>query len=180
MIYPDAKPGPAHRALALLEKTGHLAAVVTQNIDGLHQAAGSRRVYELHGSVHHSRCTRCGKSYTLPQLLEKRADGEVPHCSCGGIIKPEVVLYGESLNEDTLLGAVNAIRQADLLIVGGSSLTVYPAAGLLRYYRGGRLVLINKTPTPQDESAGLLFRESIGRVLTEALRLAGIEEGGEG
>ena len=121
-----------------------------------------------------------GKSYTLPQLLEKRADGEVPHCSCGGIIKPEVVLYGESLDEETLLGAISAIRQADLLIVGGSSLTVYPAAGLLRYYRGGRLVLINKTPTPQDESAGLLFRESIGRVLTEALRLAGIEEGGEG
>lgn len=176
MVYPDAKPGPAHQALATLEKTGHLSAVVTQNIDGLHQAAGSGRVYELHGSVHRSRCAQCGKRFTLSEMLALKEKGTVPHCSCGGIIKPEVVLYGESLDEDTLLGAVNAIRQADLLIVGGSSLTVYPAAGLIQYYPGKRLVLINKSPTPQDNEADLLFRESIGEVLTGALKLAGIGE----
>ena len=174
MVYPDAKPGPAHKMLALLEQTGHLSAVVTQNIDGLHQMAGSKNVFELHGSIYRSRCIRCGRKYALPQLLKNKEKDPVPHCSCGGVIKPEVVLYGESLDEETLLGSIDAIRQADLLIVGGSSLTVYPAAGLLHYYRGRRLVLINKTPTPQDESASLLFREGIGPVLTGAVRLAGI------
>ena len=174
MVYPDAKPGPAHKALALLEKTGHLSAVVTQNIDGLHQAAGSRNVFALHGSVYRSRCVKCGRAYTLPQLMERKGADAVPRCPCGGVIKPQVVLYGESLDEETLFGAVDAIRQADLLIVGGSSLTVYPAAGLLHYYHGRRLVLINKSPTPQDEAANLLFQEGIGPVLAEAVRIAGI------
>lgn len=174
MVYPEAKPGPAHRALALLERTGHLAGIVTQNIDGLHQAAGSRTVYELHGSVYRNRCVECGAEYTLEEAQARRDGGLVPHCRCGGIIKPEVVLYGEGLDQDTLLGAIRAIRQADLLIVGGSSLTVYPAAGLLQYYRGRRLVLINKSPTPQDGTADLLFREGIGEVLAGAVQLAGI------
>ena len=135
MLFPDARPNEAHRKLAQLEAAGKLAAVVTQNIDGLHQKAGSKTVYELHGSVSRNHCTRCGRFYTLEEVMA--AEG-VPRCACGGVIKPDVVLYEEALDEDTVAGAVQAIRRADLLIVAGTSLVVYPAAGLIRYYRGGQ------------------------------------------
>ena len=141
MIFPDAKPNAAHLALARLEQQGKVKAVITQNIDGLHQKAGSRNVLELHGSVYRNFCTRCGRAYGLDAVLQ--AEG-VPHCSCGGIIKPDVVLYEEGLDSDVLQKAVFYIRHADVLIIGGTSLTVYPAAGLIDYYRGNRLVLINK------------------------------------
>ncbi len=162
MLYPDARPNAAHLALARLEKEGKLAAVVTQNIDGLHQAAGSRNVFELHGSVHRNTCVRCGRKYPLEAILA--ADG-VPHCVCGGVIKPDVVLYEEPLDEATVEGAVQAIRRADLLIVGGTSLNVYPAAGLLRFFRGNALVVINKTPTRADAGAALVIQDAIGSVL---------------
>ena len=162
MLPLEAQPNAAHRKLAELEQQRHLAAVVTQNIDGLHQKAGSRTVYELHGSVHRNHCQRCGQFYG-PEFIR---DGEgIPKCSCGGLVKPDVVLYEEGLDDDTVEGAVRAIRRADLLIVGGTSLTVYPAAGLLRYYRGERLVLINRDETPYDDLAQLVFREPIGEVL---------------
>ena len=135
---------------------------MTQNIDGLHQKAGSRAVYELHGSVHRYTCRSCGRRYTLEDI---RKTSGIPTCACGGIIKPDVVLYGEPLDEDTVSEAIQAIEQADMLIVGGTSLSVYPAAGLLRYYRGGRLVLINRDPTPYDERADLLIGDAIGKVL---------------
>ena len=158
----NARPNPAHEKLAQWEREGRLRAVITQNIDGLHQAAGSKRVLELHGSIHRNHCTRCGKFYTAEQIA---ATTGVPRCDCGGTIRPDVVLYGESLDEKVLRASMDALSHADLLIVGGTSLSVYPAAGLLRYYRGGRLVLINRDPTPFDEEAGLLIQEPIGRVL---------------
>ncbi len=162
MLYPDAKPNAAHLALARLEQAGKLKAVVTQNIDGLHQAAGSKNVLELHGSVHRNHCARCGKAYTLADILSSQG---VPRCTCGGVIKPDVVLYEEPLDEATMNAALQAIRRADLLIVGGTSLNVYPAAGLLRFYRGSALVVINKTPTPADTDASLVIQDAIGDVL---------------
>lgn len=162
MLYPEAKPNAAHRALARLEAQGKLTGVVTQNIDGLHQAAGSKRVWELHGSVHRNRCMRCGRAYGLDAVLESEG---VPRCACGGIIKPDVVLYEESLDGRVLDGAVAAIRAADTMLVGGTSLNVYPAAGLLRYFRGGELVVINKTPTPADGTATLVLQGEIGKIL---------------
>lgn len=164
MLFPDAQPNEAHRKLAQLEAAGKLAAVVTQNIDGLHQKAGSKTVYELHGSVSRNHCTRCGRFYTLEEVMA--AEG-VPRCACGGVIKPDVVLYEEALDEDTVAGAVQAIRRADLLIVAGTSLVVYPAAGLIRYYRGDKLVLINLQPTPADGIANLVIHDKVGRVLKE-------------
>lgn len=164
MLFPDAQPNEAHQKLAQLEAAGKLAAVVTQNIDGLHQKAGSKTVYELHGSVSRNHCTRCGRFYTLEEVMA--AEG-VPRCACGGVIKPDVVLYEEALDEDTVAGAVRAIRRADLLIVAGTSLVVYPAAGLIRYYRGDKLVLINLQPTPADGIANLVIHDKVGRVLKE-------------
>lgn len=166
MIYEKAKPNKAHEALAKLEAMGKLTAVVTQNIDGLHQAAGSKTVYELHGTVHKNRCMRCGKPYGLTAVTD--CDG-VPRCECGGIIKPEVVLYEEGLDGETIERSVQAIRHADMLIVGGTSLNVYPAASFVQYYRGDRLVLINKSETPYDSYADLLIHDSIGKVLSEAV-----------
>ena len=163
MLFPDAKPNAAHLALARLEEQGKLKAVVTQNIDGLHQAAGSKEVWELHGSVHRNYCMRCGKFYSLDYMLHSEG---VPKCSCGGTIKPDVVLYEEGLDDDTINHAVRRIREADMLIIGGTSLTVYPAAGLVHYYRGNKLVLINKSATGLDEDANLGIKEPIGEVLS--------------
>ena len=164
LLAPDAKPNAAHKKLAQWEKEGRLKAVVTQNIDGLHQAAGSRNVLELHGSVHRNFCERCGKFYGLDHILHTEG---VPRCDCGGIIKPDVVLYEEGLNEDTLHAAVRAISEADLLIIGGTSLNVWPAAGLINYYRGNRLVLINKSAVGRDLDAALVITEPIGEVLSQ-------------
>ncbi len=165
MLLPDGiQPNAAHKKLAQLEQDGKLSAIVTQNIDGLHQLAGSKRIYELHGSIHRNHCTKCGKFYPMEFI---RDSAGVPRCECGGLIKPDVVLYEESLDEACLEGAVRAISQADLLIVGGTSLTVYPAAGLLRYYGGKRLVLINRDETPYDGYAWLIFRDKIGEVLSQ-------------
>ena len=163
MLCLDAQPNAAHRKLAELEAAGKLKAVVTQNIDGLHQAAGSQTVYELHGSIHRNYCTQCHAFYG-PDFI---AGGEgVPLCPvCGGLVKPDVVLYEEGLDQETVKGAVEAIRRADVLIVGGTSLVVYPAAGLINYYGGNRLVLINRDPTPCDAQADLVIHDSIGRVL---------------
>ena len=158
------EPNVTHRVLARLEQEGHLAAIVTQNIDGLHQKAGSRRVFELHGSVLRNHCMRCGRAY--PATFIRDCPG-VPRCDCGGIVKPDVVLYEEPLDEKTLTGAVTMISRADLLIVGGTSLTVYPAAGLLRYYGGDRLVLINRDETPYDNEASLVLHESLGKVFSQ-------------
>lgn len=167
MLYPQAEPNAAHLALARLEQAGKLKAVVTQNIDGLHQAAGSKVVYELHGSTLRNYCTRCGKFFPVSFIEDAAGVGDgVPRCDeCGGIVKPDVVLYEEGLDEQTMENAVNAIRKADTLIVGGTSLAVYPAAGLLRYFRGDNLVVINKQPTPADATANLLIHEPIGRTL---------------
>ena len=163
MLCLDAKPNAAHLKLAELERAGRLTAVVTQNIDGLHQLAGSRTVYELHGSVHRNYCTRCRAFYGVEFI----AGGEgVPSCPvCGGLVKPDVVLYEEGLDQDTVEGAVLAISRADMLIVGGTSLVVYPAAGLINYYQGNKLVLINRDPTPYDGQADLVIHDSIGKVL---------------
>ena len=166
MLPLEAEPNAAHRALAALERAGKLRAIVTQNIDGLHQKAGSKNVYELHGSIWRNYCTKCGKSYSSEFI---RDSGGVPHCACGGLIKPDVVLYEEGLDEKTIKGAVRAIAEADVLIVGGTSLTVYPAAGLIRYYGGNRLVLINRDETPYDGYANLIFREPIGQVLGQCV-----------
>ena len=166
MLPLEAEPNAAHRALAALERAGQLRALVTQNIDGLHQKAGSKNVYELHGSIWRNYCTKCGKSYSAEFI---RDSGGVPHCACGGLIKPDVVLYEEGLDEKTIKGAVRAIAEADVLIVGGTSLTVYPAAGLIRYYGGNRLVLINRDETPYDGYANLIFREPIGQVLGQCV-----------
>ncbi len=164
MLFPDAKPNAAHLALASLEQQGKLRAVITQNIDGLHQAAGSKEVMELHGSVHRNYCTRCGKFYSLDDVLAM--DG-VPYCECGGIIKPDVVLYEEGLDQDILSKSVSYIRHADVLIIGGTSLTVYPAAGLIHYYQGNKLVLINKSVTPMDAQADLVISGKIGEVFSK-------------
>jgi NAD-dependent deacetylase len=166
MLFPDAEPNRAHRALAALERMGKLRAVLTQNIDGLHQKAGSREVLELHGSVLRNFCTRCKKFHGLDAILASQG---VPVCDCGGVIKPDVVLYEEGLDQETLEKAVSYLSQADMLIVGGTSLTVYPAAGLLNYYRGNRLVLINKSVTPMDGRADLVISGPIGEVLGEAV-----------
>ena len=162
LLAPEARPNAAHRKLAEWEAAGKLTAVVTQNIDGLHQAAGSRAVYELHGSVHRNYCERCRRFYGLDAILNSSG---IPRCACGGVIKPDVVLYEEGLDQDTLNGAVRAIAGADLLIIGGTSLNVYPAAGLIHYYRGDRLVLINKSAVAQDLNAGLVITDPIGEVL---------------
>ena len=168
MIYRSAKPNKAHMALAELEKRGSLKAVVTQNIDGLHQAAGSRNVLELHGSVHRNYCIHCGETYSLDYILDSRET--VPKCSgCGHTVRPDVTLYEESLDADVLNKAISCIRKADVLIVGGTSLAVYPAAGLVDYYRGEKLVLINKSPTPYDGRANLILHDSIGKILDEAV-----------
>lgn len=166
MLFPDAAPNAAHLALARLEQSGKLRAVITQNIDGLHQAAGSKNVLELHGSVHRNYCTRCGKFYSLKEIMEM--DG-VPHCECGGVIKPDVVLYEEGLDQGVLQMAVSAIRHADVLIIGGTSLTVYPAAGLINYYQGNKLVLINKSVTPLDDRADLVTSGKIGEVFAQIM-----------
>lgn len=162
----DAKPNDAHYALAKLEREGKLTAVATQNIDGLHTMAGSRNVYELHGSIKRNHCMKCRRFYD--DEFVAKADG-VPRCECGGIVKPDVVLYEEGLDYDTLNGAVTHIMRADMLIVGGTSLQVYPAAGLIDYYRGNRLVLINKSKTSYDRYADLVINDSIGKVLREAV-----------
>lgn len=166
MIYDDAKPNTAHEMLARLESAGKLKCVITQNIDGLHQMAGSKNVIELHGSIHRNYCMRCHKFYDLAYI--EKTEG-VPHCECGGIIKPDVVLYEECLNEEDLQRAVDYIRNADMLIVGGTSLGVYPAAGLIDYYSGNKLILINKSKTPYDSRADLLINDSLGKVFGELL-----------
>ncbi|MBC5581085.1 NAD-dependent protein deacylase [Anaerofilum sp. BX8] len=164
MLYLDAAPNAAHRMLAKLEAQGKCRAVVTQNIDGLHQRAGSKNVFELHGSVLRNHCMRCGRAYGVKAVTESTG---VPRCSCGGVIKPDVILYEEGLDSDVLEGAVRAIAACDMLIIGGTSLAVYPAAGLIDYYRGDRLVVINRTPTPADRRADHLFHGSIGEILGE-------------
>ncbi|WP_307487987.1 NAD-dependent protein deacylase [Eubacterium multiforme] len=169
LIYPNAKPNAGHIALAKLEKMGKLKAIVTQNIDGLHQAAGSKNVYELHGSVLRNYCTKCHAFYDEKFILDSKG---IPTCpKCGGIVKPDVVLYEEGLDEATIQGAVRAISQADTLIIGGTSLVVYPAAGLIDYFRGRNLVLINKSSTPADNKADLVIHDSIGKVLSKAVDL---------
>lgn len=171
LVAPWAKPNNAHLALAKLESMGKLSAVVTQNVDGLHQAAGSRCVYELHGSVHRNYCMRCRKAYSLDYIMEERnCDRGVPKCSCGGTIKPDVVLYGEMLDENCILGAQRAIAKADTLIIGGTSLVVYPAAGFVHHFRGKHLVVINKSATGMDSAADLLIHEPIGEVMKEVVK----------
>lgn len=166
MLFPDAEPNRAHKALAKLEAEGKLKAVVTQNIDGLHQKAGSREVLELHGSVLRNYCTRCGKFYGIDAILNSEG---VPKCECGGTIKPDVVLYEEGLDQQTLRKAVSCIANAEVLIIGGTSLTVYPAAGLIDYYNGKKMVLINKSVTPMDSRADLIISGPIGEILGDAV-----------
>ena len=169
MLYPQAEPNDCHKALAKLEAEGKLKCVLTQNIDGLHQKAGSRKVIELHGTTLKNYCMNCGKAFSVEYVLE--AEG-VPHCDkCGGIVKPDVVLYEESLHDGDMEEAVRYIRKADMFIVGGTSLTVYPAAGLVDYYRGKRLVLINKSTTPYDSYADLVIHDSIGKVFRQCVSL---------
>ena len=164
MLFPDAEPNAAHRKLAQWEAEGKLSAVVTQNIDGLHQKAGSKKVYELHGSVLRNYCARCGRFYDLDHILHTTG---VPTCDCGGIIKPDVVLYEEPLDDGVVAGACRAIEQADMLIIGGTSLSVYPAAGFIDLYRGHRLVLVNMSPTSRDGRADLIVRDPIGKAFAE-------------
>ena len=164
MLVPDARPNAAHKKLAQWEQEGKLKAIVTQNIDGLHQAAGSKQVLELHGSVHRNYCERCGKFHDFDFMLHSSG---VPRCSCGGIVKPDVVLYEEGLDQRTLNDAVRFIAEADMLIIGGTSLNVYPAAGLIHYYRGHKLVLINKSAVRQDLSANLVITDPIGETLAQ-------------
>ena len=165
MLALDAKPNAAHKKLAQWEQEGKLKAVVTQNIDGLHQAAGSKVVYELHGSVHRNYCQKCGAFYDARYMLESTG---IPKCEkCGGIIKPDVVLYEEGLDDATIRGAIHAISHADVLIIGGTSLTVYPAAGLIDYYNGNKLVLINNSVTPMDSRADLLVQGPIGEIFSQ-------------
>ena len=162
MLVLDVKPNKAHLALARLEAEGKVKAVITQNIDGLHQAAGSKNVLELHGSIHRNYCMQCGKFYDGAYV---KAQPGIPRCSCGGVIKPDVVLYEEALDQDVLSRSVQALSRADMLIIGGTSLVVYPAAGLVQYYRGKKLVLINKGSTPIDRSAALVINGAIGETL---------------
>ena len=164
MLCLDAKPNAAHLKLAQWEQKGKLKAVITQNIDGLHQAAGSKVVLELHGSVLRNYCEKCGTFYDVEYIANSEG---VPACTCGGSIKPDVVLYEEGLNQRTLADAIRYISEADVLIVGGTSLAVYPAAGLLDYYNGGKLVLVNKTPTPRDSIANLIVQGSIGEIFSQ-------------
>ena len=164
MIFLNAKPNSAHKKLAELEKEGKVKAVITQNIDGLHQAAGSKNVLELHGSVHRNYCMKCRKFYDVNFIVNSKG---IPKCQCGGIVKPDVVLYEESLNTDVIEKAVNFIERADVLIVGGTSLVVYPAAGLINYFKGSKLVLINKSSTPMDRRAHLVINDSIGKVFED-------------
>lgn len=163
MLVLDAEPNAAHLKLAELEKAGKLSAVVTQNIDGLHQKAGSKNVFELHGSVHRNYCTSCHKFYNAEYIKSSKG---VPRCDCGGIIKPDVVLYEEGLDDNTVSGAINAIKNADCLIVAGTSLNVYPAAGFIRYFCGKYFVLINRDPTPADSMADLVIHDKVGKVLS--------------
>ena len=162
MLFPNAKPNKAHTWLAKFEETGRLTGVVTQNIDGLHQAAGSRRVFELHGSVHRNYCMDCGKFFPMETILHSTG---IPRCECGGVIKPDVVLYEEGLDDATVRGALRVISQADVLIVAGTSLTVYPAAGFLDAFSGRHLILINRDPTPADGRAELVIHDKVGEVL---------------
>lgn len=164
MLYLDAKPNAAHLKLAQWEMEGKLKAVVTQNIDGLHQNAGNKCVYELHGSVLRNYCTRCGKFYDAEYIVHSNG---VPKCECGGVIKPDVVLYEEGLDQNVLRDSINAISNADVLIVGGTSLAVYPAAGLIDYYRGDKLILVNKTATPMDKKADLVVQGNIGEIFSQ-------------
>lgn len=166
MLCPNAEPNAAHLKLAQLEREGKLTAVVTQNIDGLHQAAGSKKVYELHGSVLRNYCMKCGKFHSVEFIMNSTG---VPTCECGGVVKPDVVLYEEGLDDSVVNGAVNAIADADTLIIAGTSLNVYPAAGLVRYFRGNNLVIINMSPTGMDSSADLLICGRIGEVLSAAV-----------
>ncbi len=176
LVCPEAQPNKAHLALAKLENEGKLLSVITQNIDGLHQKAGSKRVHELHGSVMRNYCMRCGASYDLDYILQPgKCGGEkngVPVCAaCGGTVKPDVVLYEEPLNDEVMQEAINDIRRADVMIVGGTSLAVYPAAGLLNYFRGNKVVLINKSKTPYDRSADIVIHDKIGDVLGEVCEI---------
>lgn len=172
MIHPEARPNPAHLFLADLERAGKLDAVITQNIDGLHQLAGSRKVLELHGSIHRNTCMTCGRRYTLEEIMSGKET--VPRCECGGIIKPDVVLYGESLDNEVIEAAVSAIAAADLLLIGGTSLTVQPAAHLVTYFRGDKTVLVNASSTAYDQRADLLITEPIGAVFGEVGRQLGL------
>lgn len=168
MIYKDAKPNDTHYALAELEKRGKLKAIITQNIDGLHQMAGSQNVLELHGSIHRNHCTKCNKFFDLDYVI--KSDELTPKCDkCNGLVKPDVVLYEESLDMEVLNTSVEYIRNADILIVGGTSLVVYPAAGLVDYFNGSNLVLINKSTTPYDNKANIIIHDSIGKVLKSIL-----------
>ncbi len=166
LCFPDAKPNIAHIKLAELEKSGKLKAVITQNVDGLHQLAGSRKVFELHGSALRNYCVKCGKFHDFDFVYKSQG---VPVCECGGTVKPDVVLYEESLNDEVVSGAINSIANADMLIVAGTSLTVYPAAGFIRYFKGKNLVLINKDETSMDESFGMVIHGKIGEILDKTL-----------
>lgn len=161
MIFTDAKPNTTHIRLAQLEQEGHVKAVITQNIDGLHQMAGSKEVLELHGSIHRNYCERCHKFYNLDYIIQSEG---VPKCSCGGTVKPDVVLYEEGLDNHTIQKAIQYIRHAEVLIIGGTSLVVYPAAGMIDYFQGKYLVVINKAPTPRDQQADIVIQDSIGKV----------------
>ena len=167
LIYTEAEPNRAHKALAALEAGGKLKAVITQNIDGLHQKVGSKNVFELHGSVLRNYCTKCGQFHDLDYIMdESHCEKGIPKCSkCGGVVKPDVVLYEEALDDACMMGAIRAIQEADTLIIGGTSLVVYPAAGLIRYFSGNNLVLINKQVTPYDSQADLVIHDSIGKVM---------------
>ncbi len=160
LLCPQAQPNACHRKLAEMEKKGLLLSVITQNIDGLHQAAGSRRVWELHGSVKRNHCVRCGRFYKAEELPEYE---DYPKCACGGMIRPDVVMYGEALDEEVLDGAIEDLQRADLLIIAGTSLRVYPAAGLIRYFGGNKSVVINKTSTPADEDCALVLKAPVGQ-----------------
>lgn len=164
MIYLDALPNTTHKKLAEWESEGKLEGIVTQNIDGLHQQAGNKKVFELHGSIHRNYCTKCHKFFSVDEILQSEG---IPHCECGGIIKPDVVLYEEGLDNTVIDGAVRALKNADLLIVGGTSLSVYPAAGMLQYFKGGTLALINKSPTPYDAKADILIQKGLGEVFEQ-------------
>lgn len=166
LCFPDAKPNMAHFKLAELEKSGKLKAVITQNVDGLHQLAGSETVYELHGSALRNYCVKCGKFHDFDFVYKSNG---IPKCECGGTVKPDVILYEESLNDEVVSGAIKAIKKADMLIVAGTSLTVYPAAGFIRYFKGKNLVLINKDATAMDENFGLVIHGKVGEVLGEAI-----------
>lgn len=164
MIYTDVMPNITHKRLYELEQKGKLKAVITQNIDGLHQKAGSKKVYELHGSANRNYCMKCKKVYDLEQI--RKSEG-VPYCECGGLIKPDVVLYEEPLNDETITAAINAIKHVEILIIGGTSLSVYPAAGLIQYYDGDKLILINQSSTSYDNQADLLINSSLGEVFIQ-------------